>query len=244
MKMNGKEKRLIKAQIRSLKHVVIPKLRTRIKEARKAKAKRLRACQTECRAVRRRLITEAQKSRERLRAYILKTRQKAKQACQACKVKTDERGLDELEKLLKDLEKNRQMIAELRRKSAAIPISERRRRGGIRAAEKRAESDDEVRRNLGDNRELIELWQTVKHKIKASPRRSRTEAFFEYLEETPEALDEFRARKQHEYEKEAERLFAERASCKACESDDPGVLSRSLKKWKEAEEFANGDVPF
>lgn len=242
--MNGREKRLIKAQIRSLRREVIPKLRQRIKDLRRARAKRIRACQAECRAARRRLISDAQKARERLRAYILKAREKARHTCKACKVTADERGLDTLEALLKDLEVNRQMIAELRRKAAAIPISEKRRKAGIRAAETRAESDDEVRRNLGDDRELVALWQQVKHKIKKGPRRSRTEAFFEYVEEHPEALDELRARKEREYEREAERLFEERATCKACESDDPGVLSRSLKEWKQAQEFVNGDVPF
>lgn len=242
--MNGKEKRLLKAQIRSLKREVLPKLRTRVRELRKARRVRIRKCASDCKATRARLIREAKRARERLRTYILKVREKARHACKACKVTADERGLDTLEALLKDIEVNRQMIAELRRKAARIPVSEARRRGGVRAAEKRAESDDEVRRDLGDDKELIALWESVKHKIKRSPRRSRTEAFFEYVEEHPEALDEFRAKKQRQYEDEAERLFAERAACKSCESDDPGVLTRSVKQWKAAKAFVDDDVPF
>lgn len=55
--------------------------------------------------------------------------------------------------------------------------------GGITAArarrERAQESDDEVRRNLPH--ELVPVFERVKGQIKAGPRRSRTEAFLEWV---------------------------------------------------------------
>lgn len=42
------------------------------------------------------------------------------------------------------------------------------------------ESDDEVRRNLSD--ELAAVWDRVKGRIRGSARRTRTEAFLEWVE--------------------------------------------------------------
>ena len=56
------------------------------------------------------------------------------------------------------------------------------------AAERRAESDDEVRNNLPP--ELVSLFERVKRLIKAGPRETRTEAMLRYAEEHPrEYLD-------------------------------------------------------
>lgn len=51
------------------------------------------------------------------------------------------------------------------------------------AAERRTESDDEVRGNIPP--ELVHLFNKVRGVIKAGPRQSRTEAFLEYAEEHP-----------------------------------------------------------
>lgn len=47
----------------------------------------------------------------------------------------------------------------------------------------RAESDDEVERNLPDD--LIPVFRTVKARIKPTSRRTRTEAFLEWAQEHP-----------------------------------------------------------
>lgn len=56
------------------------------------------------------------------------------------------------------------------------------------ASERRAESDDEVRQNIDPS--LWPLWRSVKRRIKASPRKSRTEAFLEYVEAHPSEAHE------------------------------------------------------
>ncbi len=50
-----------------------------------------------------------------------------------------------------------------------------------RASERQHESDDEVERDIPD--ELRPVWQRVKHKIRGTARRSRTEAFVEWAAE-------------------------------------------------------------
>lgn len=58
--------------------------------------------------------------------------------------------------------------------------------GGRRSAELRSESDDEVRNNLPP--ELQPVFDSVRRSIAASPRRTRTEAFFEWAAEHPERV--------------------------------------------------------
>ena len=50
-------------------------------------------------------------------------------------------------------------------------------------AERRSESDDEVRNNIPS--ELVGLFEKVKRSIKGGPRETRTEAFLRYAEEHP-----------------------------------------------------------
>lgn len=54
------------------------------------------------------------------------------------------------------------------------------------AAERRAESDDEVRRNIPA--ELVGLFNKVKRDIRGSARMSRTEAFMKWAEDNPEEV--------------------------------------------------------
>jgi RNA-splicing ligase RtcB len=54
------------------------------------------------------------------------------------------------------------------------------------AAERRAESDDEVERNLPP--ELVSVFRAVKATIRARPKMSRTEAFLHWVEENPDAV--------------------------------------------------------
>jgi hypothetical protein len=51
-------------------------------------------------------------------------------------------------------------------------------------AERRSESDDEVRQSIPS--ELVGLWERVKRSIKAGPRETRLESFMRYAEEHPD----------------------------------------------------------
>lgn len=96
-----------------------------------------------------------------------------------------------------------------RRELRAIERSNRARKkegaaGVAKAKERRSESDDEVRTNIPA--ELRPLFEKVKRGIKASARKSRTEAFLEYVEEHPRE-----AWAEDDYEDRAAREMEERA---------------------------------
>lgn len=57
-------------------------------------------------------------------------------------------------------------------------------RPGVRRAVRRQESDDEVRGNIPP--ELVYLFERVKRQIRGTDRKSRTEAFLEYVEQHPD----------------------------------------------------------
>lgn len=61
-------------------------------------------------------------------------------------------------------------------------------KGGVRstAAERAAESDDEVRANIP--RELVAAFDKNRRHIKATPRKTRTEAFLQWAEENPDDI--------------------------------------------------------
>jgi multidrug efflux pump subunit AcrA (membrane-fusion protein) len=71
-------------------------------------------------------------------------------------------------------------------------------------AERRQESDDEVRSNLRPD--MVPVFNAVKRHIKGTTRKSRTEAFLEWAEENPEEVFPLM---QHEADKHLARLIAE-----------------------------------
>jgi hypothetical protein len=76
-------------------------------------------------------------------------------------------------------------------------------------AERRGESDDEVRQNVP--RELVSLFERVKKGIKASARMSRTEAFLKYAEEHPHEVFEVIEEKTERMIRDLERKHEEAA---------------------------------
>lgn len=71
-------------------------------------------------------------------------------------------------------------------------------------AELREESDQAVERDLPP--ELVPVWRRVRKQIQAGPRRSRTEAFLEWVEAHP---DEIAAIEAESAEREAEQMWRE-----------------------------------
>lgn len=53
------------------------------------------------------------------------------------------------------------------------------------SVERSQESDDEVVRNLSDQPELVGVFRKIRKQVKGGPRRTRTEAFLEWVEENP-----------------------------------------------------------
>lgn len=120
----------------------------------------------ECKAAKQTAKQKAAALREKRRALT--------EACRAASAK----GRDEVAKA-------RAALAVFRREERERIESERRRRPKLRrtSSEARQESDGEVSANIPP--ELRPVWRRVKHAIHAAPRRSRTEAFLEWVEANP-----------------------------------------------------------
>lgn len=237
----------LKREIKQRRKSVIPKLKARIKQAQREKKKRVRQCKTDCRAALSRERKRAAMARRKLLQHIRKAKARAQAVCKSCDLVAS-KGVQAVTQALDALEAERKEIKALQVRAASMK-SERGRAGGRKSAERRAESDHEVIVNLGEDKDMIALFKKLRPKIKPSKYQSRTEAFLQYVHDHPEALEELRAKKEHEYEREAERLFQERqpdANGNGCWTD-LGKCQRELEELKAAERFlteAEKDVPF
>lgn len=201
------QRRALKLSARERQREVVPRLRKAVVLAKRNRSKRLAKVRADCKRKFALVQRNAVSARKALIKRIALAGVKAKEACAACKVQANSDGLDRIDAAFAAVETEREAIADLRSRAGRL-ISQRGRAGGRRSAELRAESDDEVARDLDDDETMVALWKRVKSKITASPRRTRTEAFFEYVQDHPEELDEQRSRMEVQWEREADAAFA------------------------------------
>ncbi len=154
-------------------------LRTAIKSAKTLRREKLREVSAQCRAARKRNTERAKKARERLRESIRRTRERARGLCVVSRGEAQASTLREIEKAVGALEQERTVQRQLAiwTRPKSCPTSPGRTR-----AEKRQESDCEVAANI-DDPGLRVVWEHVKHKIKPTQRRTRTESFYEWVAE-------------------------------------------------------------
>jgi len=213
------ERRELRRQAKERRAVVLPRLRAAVRDAKRARVARLRACKSEMLKRRRRVKRAADQAARELERRIEKARKQASAAAAACKTRAAKQGTAEIERALGELGTEREAIAALGRKARGLR-SEHGAKGGRRAAELRAESDDAVRHELGDDRALLALWERLRGKIKGTRRTSRAEVFFDYLHNHPELVDEERARQEQRYEREAAELLSKAAAPLPTDSDE------------------------
>jgi hypothetical protein len=225
--------RLERAQLREqarARRALLPQLRAAVRSGAQRKKLRLKECQQLVRTRRVRLERAARAAHRQLDVRIAAAKAKAAALGRICKTKT---APAELDRALAALEQERQQIAELRIAVARVR-SDKGKKGGLRAGELRAESDDQVRRDIADDRLLVAAWDRVKGKIKATPRMSRTEAFLQHIHDHPEVLDEVRSKQEHKWAAEAESAF------KALEQTNGRDCCAELERARRA----LADVPF
>ncbi len=147
--------------------------------ARREGAATVRGIRATCREARQRLTADARARREALRDAIRGERVALRGSCS---MRLDEaraatvRAIDEARSSAVELERLRKVTRTPAQQSAAE-------RARLRGAERIRESDDEVRRNLGDD--LAVVWDRVKNRIKATPRTTRTEVFLAWVHDHP-----------------------------------------------------------
>lgn len=153
-------------------------LKAEIKAARVKRDEQIRAVQIDCRL-----------KREELRQSCALRRNRAR-ATGAAEVE-ERRGVLQSEKGYERQIRNADRPRQLRRTTA----------------EKRQESDDEVRSNLEPD--MVRVFDSVRRHIKGTPRKSRTEAFLQWAEENPGEVFDIM---QHDADRYLSQLLAEQES--------------------------------
>lgn len=172
-----------------------------LRTARARRRERLASIKTNCKACRDRIRVRAAAARKRLSESIKRTRVRARELCAQSKATANHEELANIERSMAALELER---AEQQR----LKIWAGRKKGArVSKVERAHESDDMVAAEIDDPGLRI-VWERVKQKIKAGPRKSRAEAFFEWAAEN--TADVYRIQEADAYE-QLERLEREEA---------------------------------
>jgi hypothetical protein len=176
----------IDRDLKAKAQVTLAELRARLRAARAAHQEALKGAVTRCQAhriaVREKLQAERAQALAELRAKGEAERGEARGTCALDKGEAKRRTRGALEGAREELTKERGYQEDLKRIERGNRASSRTTKRAT-TAERRSESDDEVRGNLPA--ELVGLFDKVKRSIKAGPRETRTEAFLKYAEEHP-----------------------------------------------------------
>lgn len=154
-------------------------LRTAIREQKARRTARRKEIVTYCR--RWRVAATAKAKRLRLQAIeaaqraAVTLRNEARARCETAKRKAKKGSQDAIAQAMRALAAERDYQSEV-----LASIRKRKPAGRVATAERRRESDDEVRGSI-DDPQLLPVWDRVKHRIRATPRMTRLEAFMQWV---------------------------------------------------------------
>lgn len=205
---------------------VVPRLRKSVKDARTHRTLRLKKVRAHCKVMMRKHRETAARQRDELRARIAKAKAKAQEICKRAKASASESELDKLDRAIAALLTEREAIADLRARARRLK-DPRGRAGGKAAADRQRDSDDFVRAELEDDPVKLALFDRVRGKIKAGPRRTRIEAFFEWMHDHPDQVDAEQEKLHHKWALDAERMFDRLAKAPPADAMKEG----RLRKW-------------
>lgn len=216
MKRTKSEKeKLVKDVSRANDKAAIAKKKKALAEARKAKRLAIKEARTECKV-------DREKTKESSRAAYQRTVEKARAKREAARAGARSRCSAGVQKVVNEydpkikqgsgeLAHERKHQREIQRIEAANKDREKK-RPKKSAGERLHEHDQEVIKNLPP--ELIPVWHHFKDKVKGTKRRSRYEAFMDFLHDRPEAIDFVRNKIEQDTEKrlakEQAKYYAER----------------------------------
>lgn len=192
--------------LRQQDRVKLEQLTQALKSARARRKAALQATVRSCRGWRQHAAARIKERRreelERLKLEAAELRHAAKSRCQSRRAKIRATGGRVVARKAASLREERELQAQLKRLAKDASMKAARHKASSK--ERRAESDDYVRGNLPA--ELVGVFEQVKGKIAGSARRTRTEAFLEWVEEHPE--DVLR-HQEHAADREVAALVAE-----------------------------------
>lgn len=174
-----KLKRELASYLRDQDQAKLRLLRARINAAKVERRHALARTRGACKSARMGLKERHRREREALRDKQREERAKGKTVCELKKEEIERSSGERLSELSAELREEKTLSEQLKRtarsKSKAIRKTS--------AIERRQESDDEVRANIPE--ELVPVFDAVRKEISGGPRRSRTEAFLEWVEAHP-----------------------------------------------------------
>ena len=166
----------------------LAQLQESLAQARATKRARLREVRDQCRADQRRNSETAKAKRAELSAAVRAEREGAKGSSSLARGHARETGTESVEKVKRVLgeERAEQRRLKLYEKPREAFLGKKAKGGVTAAAERRSESDDEVRANLGP--EMLPVFEKVKRSIHATPRMTRTEALLQFVHDNPHVV--------------------------------------------------------
>lgn len=186
----------------------IAELRAKLRALKRRRIERRKEVRQVCRRARQALRERA----ARIRAELKAERARALELCRNVKARAEQRSADEIAAAEHDLAETLS-TRDIERIWTGKPQKSR-----TTAKERREESDDEVERDIPD--ELAVVWHRVKHRIKGSARRSRTEAFLEWAAEHQETVYEITNEQLERDVRALERQYRQQARSKSALIDE------------------------
>lgn len=188
-------RRELAAELRRKDREKLRTLREAIRAAQQKRRELVKGAVERCRAERARLRQNYRTRKAQLLAELKAERAREKQLardrCRARKRGARAEGTTALGVAESTFRNERAFMRELRRAELDAKARQRELRRSSSAAERRAESDDEVRANLSP--ELVPVFNRVRGSIRPSRRASRTEVFLRWAEEHPDEVIAFEA---------------------------------------------------
>jgi hypothetical protein len=212
----------------------LKKLREHLRHAKKLKRHRLREVVIACKQARERLRARRHALRARYLAELAAAREQERLAsrarCDGAKNKARAKIDDRLKRAAAALAAEHAHQAQQRVWSRPSPL--RTSSSSSRRADSLHESDSQVQHNLPAD--LVPVWRAVRARIKGSARRSRTEAFLEWVQEH---RGEVRRILDKQIDKDVQELVRHEAELRA-----RVVQPKHYKRMTDRELLA--DVPF
>lgn len=182
--MNADRKKLqreLAEHLREKDRAALGLLRAQIRQARVERKHMVHIARQSCRTARASLQEKQAEERRRLTLEHQVERVAERSACASGKQSAKAKGIELEQGARRTLKEERVFQRQIRNAGKAPAFKVR-----SSARERAAEDDDAVRSNLPA--ELVPVFDKVKKSIKASPRRTRTEAFLEWAEENPDEI--------------------------------------------------------